>query len=809
MYTNNLKIAVRNLLKNRSNTIISLLGLVVGFTSLILIAFWIRYQLSYDQFHKKAERTYRVAYKGVLMGKEIEDAMTSETFYYAFGSEFPEVESATILSNFNEALLKKEDGEAFRVKLSGVNPDFFDVFSVPVIRGDINQLSNPNTAVITPEMAKIFFGDEDPVGKVISTGMDHGTKKFTIVGLVEKLPENSHLEYDMLYSNTSQSWYRNQSNNWLNASFYNYVVLKPGINFRKFEEKLNNYALERIAYIIKDWKGISMDEWYGTGDFVRFELQPLTKIHLYSSLEDEYKQNGNILYIYIFLGVGILILVISIINFSNLSLVSSFGRTKEIGIRKVSGSSRKSLVVQYLFESCLLSSVALLISIFIVALIAPYFENLTGVTIWSHHNFKWWILSGLVLLALISGILSGLFPATVLSKMNPVKAFATTKNMKFQGFQIRDVLIVAQFVISIAVIVGTIIITNQLNFLQNENLGFNKENILVIKGTEDLSHQTNVLLNERIQKLSYVHSSTSSNYLPNGHVDFFAIVYPISNRIESGIISFLPCDHNFKDVYQFKIIEGQFFEREFSGESRKIVLNETAVKSLGLEDCIGRVIIREGVEYEIIGIVNDFHFSSKQTKIGALGFVQVPDAVEFWPPLYCSVLIDGNYSQTAVNDIKKIWKEIVPGNEFSYSFFDQEYEQLYRNEMQTKTVFSIFSVIAILLSCTGLFGFVKYAIQVRTKEIGVRKVNGARSSSIFILLSGYFTRPILIALVIACPLSWLAIGRWLQNFAYHIDISAISFVLAGFPTVLIVFVTVGWLSWRAANRNPVEALRYE
>jgi len=801
--------AFRHISRNKVSTTINMTSLVVGFTCFILIAFWIKHEFSYDNFHPKADRTYRVSYTGVLLGKEIKDATTSKAFNEALINNFPEVEAATIIFNFNEALLSKDDGVSFRTKLSGVNPNFFEVFAVEVLKGDVNELNKPNTAFITNEMAIKFFGDEDPVGKIISTGMDRENKKFTIAGVVGKLPENSHFDFDVLYSNTSMSWYKYVGKNWLDADFHNYLVLKPNIDYKAFEEKFNSYVLKNITPIIEKWQKISIEEWHEKGDWLRFVFQPINRIHLNSSFDGEYKQNGNIVYVYIFLIIGILILLISIINFSNLSTVKSLSRSKEIGIRKVSGSKRNSLILKFMVESCLHSFVALLISTFIIVLISPHFQNFSGVKILSFDNLKWWVFASLLLLTILSGLIAGAFPSLYLSKLSPIKVLSSGTKIKLKGVFFKDVLIVIQFVISIVVIIGSFLVTKQLNYLQNENLGFKKENILVIKGTEDLSWEKNLLLNKELQKISSIKYSSSSHYIPNDDCAYNVFSHKTQTDIETVIIDVLPCDYNFKNVYQFELLDGEFFDESFSEKARKIVLNEKAAESLNIKNCIGEVIRREGADYEIIGVVKDFHYNSKQSEIPPLGLVQLPDVFEYWSPIYCSILIEGNNIQASIDNIEKVWKKIAPGTEFNYSFFDQDYDKLYRQEMQAKKVFMLFSFIAISLSCFGLFGFVKYQVQARTKEIGVRKVNGARNGTLYFMLLKHFTKPVGIALILAYPIAYFAAKGWLENFAYKIEIGVFSFLLAGILTIIIVFLTVGWLSWRAASRNPVEALRYE
>ncbi len=800
--------ALRSINRNKATAALNLTSLVVGLTSMIFIAFWIKHELSYDNFHPNADRTYRIVYNGVLHGSVIKDCTTGRCFYDALKNDFPEIEYATTVFNFDEAQLAKENGESYLIKLSAVCPDFFDVFGAHIIKGNAKDLEKPNIAFLTPETARKFFGDEDPIGKIISTGMSGENKHFTVAGLVSPMPENSHFEYDMLYSNTSMGMFNQPSNDWLDAKYHNYFVLKPGVNYKAFEAKFNQYAMAKIAPLIRSWRNLSINEWESGGNHVKFELQPIERIHLIPGYSSEFKTNGNILYIYIFMAVGILILIISIINFSNLSIVKSLNRAKEIGIKKVSGSDRKMLAIQFLTESSLLSLIATFISILIVVIAAPFFMKFTGVNLFTSGNFKIQILAALLGLALFTGFLSGLYPALYLSKLSPVKVLNSSR-AKFKGVFFKDFLIVSQFVICIVVFIGAFIVNRQLNFLQNENLGFKKDNILVLKGTDNLSWEKNLLLNNELQKITGVINSTSSQNIPAERCSFYQAAYNAPSGLKSSILDFLPCDYRYKDVYQLNLLEGDFFTNDFTPKARKIVLNQTAVKALGIENWEGKFVRRGNTDYQIVGVVEDFHYSSKQAAIPPLGLVEIPDTYQFWSPVYCSVLMQGNNIQSTVKQIKKVWNDIAPGIEFRYTFFDQDYDHLYYQETQTKKVFIVFALIAISLSCFGLFGFVKYLVQNRTKEIGIRKVNGARTESIFVLLSKHFTSPVIIAMTCSFPLAYIMMRKWLESFAYRVQINYVYFLWAGLLTLGIVFLTVGWLGWRAARKNPVEALRYE
>jgi putative ABC transport system permease protein len=780
-------------------------------TAFILVMLWINYELSFDKFNEKRDHIYRVTCQGRIFENEIKDATSGSVLSKALPKIFPEVKSAVAMADFGTAMMSKPNGEGFRLKVYGATSSFFEIFSVPVIQGDYKSLDQPNTALITQSAARRVYGDENPVGKILSTGMDRENKQFTIAGVIADIPENSHFTFDFLYSLPSVSFYRNATDDWMNANVYTYLLLNKGTNQITFEGKLNGFLQTQIAQILKRWRNISITEWEAKGESLRFVLQPLTKIHLYSSLKNEAGQNGNVTYIFMAAIIGLFILIISVVNFTNLSTVQSTSRAKEIMVKKVSGASRKSIMMQFLAESILYSLLALIISIIFVNLFIPAFERHTGITILSESSITPVMYVGLIVFSIFMGVLAGLYPSFVVSKMTPLKALASKFSEKENGkILLKDALLVLQFSISILVIISTITVTRQLNFLQNKKLGFQKENIVIVRQTEDMSRTQQNLFKEKLLKNSNIKTATYSHRIPGMSLPARTCAVVEGEEVKLLMLEVCPVEASFFDTYKIKLAYGNYFSDDDAKNNKKIVLNEEAVKTYNIKDPIGNKLYYTKTDYyEIVGVVKNFHYNSKRKEIQSAGFVQEPDVEMFWSPEYLSLGVVGVDNQKLINFIKSAYHEVLPGKEFAYSFFDEDYDALYKNEYQTKQLFSIFSLIAICLSCLGLFGLVKHIVLTKIKEIGIRKVSGARTLDILLMLSGDYLRWIIIAFVIATPIAYYAMHKWLENFAYKTDLSWWIFALAGLLALGIALLTVSWQSWKAATRNPVEALRYE
>ena len=785
-----LRLIIRIFKRNIFSSLTNVFGIAIGMSAFILVILWINYELSFDKFNERREQIYRITSEGKLLENEIKDATTGSILSKALPDLFPEVKKAVGMFDFGTAMMSKPGGEGFRMKVSGATASFFEVFTFPVMQGNYKSLEQPNTAFITQSAAKRVFGDENPVGKILLTGMDRENKQFTITGVMADVPSNSHFTFDFLFSLPSISFYRDATGDWMNSNIYTYVLLDKNSDYKAFESKLNEYLQTQIAPILKQWRKAKGESW-------KFNLQPLLKIHLYSALKNEAGQNGNISYIYMSLAIGLFILIISLINFTNLYTVQSSARTKEITVKKVTGATRKSIMWQFLAESCTFSFIALIFSLVFVRLFIPVFVRNTEIRILSESGITPMMYVWLVLFAILTGIIAGLYPAFIVSGMSPIKALATNYTRKVNGkLLFKDALLVLQFTISILVIIGTFAVARQLDFLQNKKLGFNKENIVVVRQMEDLSSEQQKVFKEELQKNSNILTARS-----------FSI--PEGNELKMLMLETCPVEASFFKTYNIELAEGTFFSDEVTG-TKKIVLNEEAIKTYHIQNPIGKHIYYTDKDYyEVVGVVKNFHYNSKRSMIQAAAFVQEPDVEMWWSPEYLSIGIVGADNQKLISYIKSEYQKVLPGKEFVYSFFDEDYDALYKNEYQTKQLFTLFTLIAICLSCFGLFGLIKYIVITKVKEIGIRKVSGARISDILIMLSGNYIKWVTIAFVIATPIAWYAMHKWLENFAYKTTLSWWIFALAGLLALGIALLTVTFQSWKAATKNPVESLRYE
>jgi putative ABC transport system permease protein len=706
--------------------------------------------------------------------------------------------------------MSKPDGEALNMHVMGSTSNIFKVFTLPIIQGDPKSLDEPNTAFVTESMAKKFFGSENPINQILSTGMDKEIKKFKIVGIIRDIPQNSHFNTDFLFSLVSCSFYRNAGEDWGNSNFYTYLVLHNNVSYKDFEGELKEYTSIKLAPIVKELRNMAYQEWLKSGEKMEFFLQPLTKIHLRSSLTSELSQNGDINYIYISLIIGLFILIISIVNFTNLTIIKSFSRIREICIRKTFGASWISIMLQFLFDSCIFSLLALLIALFLIGLGTPWFNYLSGINIPVSSLLDWNLLLCLIPFFIIIGLLSGLYPALYFSEISPVKVYVSNSNIKISGLFIKDLLLILQFTVTIIVIIGAIVVTRQLDFLQNQKIGFNKDNIIVVKQTDELTQLQQQILKAKILQNSSMITASYSHMLPDMGWESRNYTLNVENDQIHCVINTCPCDAAFLDTYKFELSAGSFFQEQFSENPRKIILTERAVKEYNIPNPIGKQLFVNSKDYyEIIGIVKNFHYNSKRKEIQPAAFVQEPDRNMFWSPEFLSIRVNGLNNEKTLEYIREQWDLVLPGKEFIFSYFSKDYEIMYKSEAQTKRLLYIFSFIAISLSCFGLFSLVKYVILKRTKEIGIRKVNGAKAINVLNLLSHNYIKWVSVAYIIGCPVSWYVMRQWLNNFAYRTELSWWIFVMAGLIVFGIMLLTVSWQSWRAATRNPIEALRFE
>jgi len=804
MFKNYLKIAFRNIKKNKSFTFINVSGLAAGIVVCILILFFVQYELSYEDFQEKADNIYRIGMEDIYPDNVRYWGWTSVMLAEVLTKEYPEVVNTTrILTEMGETQITYKETSNIEKKVMYADSNFFNIFTNPLIMGDPKTvLQRPYSVVITNETAKRYFGSQNPIGKTIKIrNWWANDTSHTVTGISESIPKNSHFHYDFLISYNSTRVSR--SDNFDYTQIFNYILLQDGFDPKVFETKLPEMVRKYEAPVIEKRRNISYDQYLANGYGTRLFLQPLKDIHLKSNLEHEIEPNGNITFIYMFSIIATFIMIIASINFMNLSTARSINRAREVGVRKALGSIRKQLIGQFLFESIILSFLALIMAIGIFSLILPIFQNFTGADIQINYLENPLILPGLFIFAIFIGILSGSYPAFFLSSFKPIAVLKGVLRSTSKGNQIRNGLVVFQFTASIALIASTLIIKNQIDFMLNKDLGYNKDHVIVLSNGQAIGLDNDVFKNELKKNPNVISIAGSGQYPAQAiHVANFKI--KDSGSDETTSLFNTSIDDDFIETLKMEIIQGRGYSREMTSDTGTVILSEAAVKAFGLKNPIGRI-LDSFRQRTIIGVFKDFHFRSLHNDIGPL----VLFLNRGRPSRYFSIRVRPNDISGTLTHIKNVWDQFAEGKSFNYSFMDQDLEQLYHSEAKTSQISAIFSILAILIGCLGLFGLANYAAEQRTKEIGVRKVLGASIRNILVLLSKEYTKLVVVAFVIAVPISYYIMNNWLHSFAFRTNIAWQTFLLAGILTLFIALVTICYQVIKAANRNPVDSLRYE
>ena len=812
MLKNYFKIAWRNLLKNKTFSLINIAGLASGLACFILIALYVADEMSYDKYNEKASRIYRINSDIVFGGNKLHLAVTSDPMGATLKKDYPQVEEyVRFYASSGAKLVKKGNTFINEQNVAHADSTLFDVFTLPAVSGDTkNALNEPNTVVITESTAKKYFGTADAVGKTIETN-DNNSTLYKVTAVIKDIPHNSHFNFDFIFSmdNADYEWGQFTSHN-----FQTYLLLKKGTDYKAFEKNFNQYIDKYVIPFVQQFMKIkSMEEMEKAGNKLAYSLMPLTDIHLHSDRTPELSVNGSIQYVYIFSAVALFVLLLACVNFMNLSTARSASRAKEVGIRKVLGTEKKSLIRQFLTESTLMAAISMVLAIIIVWATMSYFNDLSGKNLAITDLLKPGYFALLLLLPLIVGLLAGSYPAFYLSSFKPVMVLKGKMNEGFKKSSLRNVLVVFQFGTSIMLIVGTIIVYRQLSFIQTKKLGFNKDQVLVINNTYALGENATAFKNE-ISKLAGVNSATFANFLPvanssrNDNTYSSEAVMDIKNSLsaQSWVI-----DYDYITTLGMEMVSGRNFSKEYGADSNAIIINETAAKVLEHDNPVGKKLYtnyqdRSGtrlISYDIIGVVKNFHYESLKQTVGLLLFKlgNSTGATAF--------KISTANVQGLVKNIESKWKTMASGMPFSYQFLDESFNNMYREEQRTGKLGLTFAVIAILIACLGLFGLATYMAEQRIKEIGVRKVLGASVSNITAMLSKDFIKLVLLSAIIAFPVSWWFMHQWLQDFAYRVDISWWIFALAGIIALLIAVLTVSSQAIKAALSNPVKNLRTE
>jgi putative ABC transport system permease protein len=808
MLKNYLKISFRNLKRDKIYSFINIFGLAVGIACCLLILLYVQNELGYDKFHKNADQIYRINTHIKFGSKEMDVPLTADIMGPTLKKDYPQVEDYTRIYTFNgNKQIKNKNMYNIESSIAYVDSSFFKVFTFPALYGNtLTALDEPNSVVITSSMAKKYFGNTDVVGKTLDT-KDDGGKLYKITAVIKDMPHNSHLRFDFIFpmSNLNYKW-----GNYTSFNFYTYLLLKKGTNYKEFEKKFDEYNDRYVfPYAIKFLHLKSKDDFKKTGNKIEHSLTPLTDIHLYSNLMYEPSPSGNIEYVYILSAVALFILLIACINFMNLTTARSANRAREVGIRKVLGTERKNLITQFLLETILNVFFSVLVSLFIVYDVLPLFNHLTGKELPFAELFSIYILPLLILLPFLVGFMAGIYPAFYLSKFNPVEILKIKLHSGAKGGGLRNTLVVFQFVISIVLIICTIVIYKQLQYIQNKSLGYQKNQVLIIDDFYSLGNNAQAFKDEML-RFPGVTSATITGFLPipsnRNNTSFFkdATMDPKNGFIMQKWI----VDYDYIKTMGMQIIKGRNFSRDFGTDTSAIILNETAAKILGYKNPLDKNIYTIEMEgkpavYHIIGIIKNFNFESLKQEIGPLG-MKIGNNTSM-----CSFKINVANVSNIIKQAENKWKALVPEMPFNYRFMDDAFNDMYQNEQRFGTTALVFSIITILVACLGLFGLAAFLAEQRTKEIGIRKVLGASTSSLLFMLSKEFLKWVLIANIIAWPLAYYFMNGWLQDFAYRINLSLGVFVLSGVIALIIALVTVSFQAIKAAIANPVKSLRYE
>jgi putative ABC transport system permease protein len=823
MLKNYFTIAVRNLKKHRFYTFINITGLAIGIASCIIIVLFVLNELSYDRFHQDANRIYRVNTEIKFGGNHFMLASGSSPLAELLNQTYPEVESTVRLRSWGPRLVKSEQhAQSFKEpNVIWSDSTFFKIFSIPVIEGDPKTaLTQPNTVAISKKIAAKYFPAGNAVGQMLIFP-DNWTHKVTAV--FDDMPSNSHFHFDILVAMTGLDEAKSESLIG-GGDFNTYLLLKEGVDAETLEAKFVSIVEERIAPQIANVMGgdFTLEKFHAMGSKWEYTLTPLLDIHLYSDLLNELAPNGNITYVYIFSAIALFILGIACINFMNLSTARSASRAKEVGIRKVMGSLRWHLVRQFLMESILLSIISFMLAIAAVYLILPVFNDLAEKKLVLPLRDPLFYTTLLVASVLV-GVMAGFYPSFFLSAFKPVHVLKGQVSRGMKSGVIRSAMVVFQFVISIFLIIGTLTVNRQLSYIQSKKIGFEKDQVFIVHDAALLGSNIEAFREQMIRN-NFIIDGTISGYFPvagswrGGDTFFKEGLQPSQESLEDMVnMQAWFIDVNYVSTMRMKIKSGRNFSDRFPSDSSAMIINEAAAKRFGFEDPVGKKISTFGGNkpdgtpdqnriktWMVIGVVEDFHFESLRENIGPLAFFLDNRRRG-------SVAFRFNYGNTqdVVETTEKQWKALAPGQPFQYTFLDDDFGRMYASERRLGEIFGIFAGLAIAIACLGLFALTAFTTEQRTKEIGIRKVLGASVSGIVVLLSKQFGKLILIAFIIAAPLTWLDAEWWLKNYSYKVEIGVGMYLLAGAFAFLTAWLTMGYQSIKAAKSNPVNSLRSE
>lgn len=784
MFSNYIKIIIRNFRKNTLFSFINIFGLAIGMACSILILLWVQDEMSYDSFNKNAANIYRVVenqyYAG---GKLFPVAVTPGPLAKSLKDNYPEIKNSTRFDYGSRTL--RSGNKIFDEDLAFVDPAFLKMFTYPLEKGNIEDvLKDPYSIIMTRESAAKYFGDENPVGKFLTT---NDTISLRVTGVLKKIPGNSHIKFEALAPFELMKILGRDLDKWGNNSYYTYVQLRPNTS----ESETNKKIKDEIKK-------------HNDGSTTDLFLQPLLKIHLYSAgkFTADIGGLGNIETVNIFSLIALIVLIIACINFMNLSTARATKRAKEVGMRKVIGADRWQIIKQFYTESILFALIALILALLISDLMLNPFNNLAGKEI-SFASLGWMTISGFILLTIFTGIVAGSYPAIYLSSFQPIKVLKTDSKITGGGSLFRKILVVTQFSLSLILIIGTIIISSQLNYIKNRDIGFNRENVVGFNTNPSIRSNVETIKNELKQNTKIISASASTNptFVSNSTS---SLNWEGKNENDLILFHFMAADRDFAGTFKIKMKDGRFYSKDHASDSTAIVLNEEAVKAMGLKNPVGKTITMWGNKLTIIGVTRDFNFKPMETKIEPMVIL---NSLDYTRSMF--VRIKSEDIPATISFIENVYKKFSPSTPFNYHFLDQDFDNLYRSETRMQTIFEYFAIFAIIISCLGLFGLASYIAERRTKEIGIRKVLGANIFNLTYLLSLEFTKWVLVSNLIAWPVAYYLMNKWLLSFAYRTELSLWIFPISGLLVLFVALATVSYQAIKASLINPVKSLKYE
>ncbi len=813
MIRNYFLIAMRNIIRDKVFSAINIVGLAIGITCFLALFLFVQDELTFDRLGSAfdSNQIHRVYVKIAVNGWEDTNSKTAQVLGPILQQNYQEVKSYTRIGYFGPRAFK-HNGKLFSSgRIYAVDSTFFKIFPVQFIDGDpATALVEPNSIVLTETAAKKIFGDESSVGKLLPT---ESGQNFKVTALIKDFPRKSHFRCDYLESLSTYKVHEN----WMDLWFTTYLVLQPGTDVAAFEEKLKKVVADNIGPEIQKLLGVPIDQFLASGAKYSFHLQPFSSIYLRSQsdygidLNTEWSdiRTSDITYTYMFSAIAVFILILAVINFMNLSTAKSARRAREVGVRKTFGSARSLLILQFIGEAIVTSAIAMVLAVVFLTLLLPSFNNLLEKDLSLEIIDRYWTAPILIGFSILVGVLAGSYPAFYLSAFVPAKVLKGDIHESRKSL-LRNGLVIFQFGISICLLIGTFVIKTQLDFIQNKNLGFNKEHLISINNTRPLGVHQEAFREELLKNPNIVSATNSSRMFETG-IPGTAYLFDKKTGTDPILTQFLVVDYDFLKTFQVALKQGRFFSKEFPDDMDAVVVNEAAVASFPTDDVIGKEFVSldardNGHVYKIIGVVSDFNYESLHTKVRPL-VLHLYKAEH--PANIFTMRIASDDMKNTIQYISDKWSEIAPDEAMSYNFIDATLARLYVNEQKTNVASIIFSSIAIFIACIGLFGLAAFVAEQRTKEIGIRKVLGASSKQVVLLLSREFAGWVLISNIIAWPVAWYVMNGWLENFAFHTEMSLSFFLLAGIVTFLIASITVGFHAVKAAHTSPVASMKVE